>query len=237
MLPWRSGLALLNGIMLMTVAVSAASEVGNNSRRSILLAAVLAVITPPVFMALWLGNVEGLVLLGLISFPPGIVLALMKPHLTGWAILARRQWVFWAVAIGLVSLLIWGWWPARMLADFGRLTDNPMAIGWYNLGWPVALLGGILLLFSHADPYRMLAAGFLLTPYLMPNHMLLLLPVIGRVSGWRRWLLWVICWISSLAAGIQENALRYLALSFPLAVWWFSRQDKQKSIRSWTQNV
>ncbi|MEA3352176.1 MAG: hypothetical protein U9Q82_16350 [Chloroflexota bacterium] len=225
-LPWRTGLSLLNGIMLMTVAVGAASEDRSGTRHSILTAAGLAVVTPPVFMALWLGNVEGLVLLGIITFPPGVVLALMKPHLTGWAVLARRQWILWAVGFGVLSVLVWGWWPAQMVADFGRLTDNPMAIGWYNLGWPVAVLGGILLLFSTADPYRLMAAGFLLTPYLMPNHMLLLLPVLGRVSGWRRAVLWLFCWVSGVAAGIEEGALRYLVLSFPLAVWWFLRKDE-----------
>ena len=218
-LPWRSGLALLNGITLMTVAVAAAREAPAGNRRSRLISAGLALLSPPVLMALWLGNIEGLVLLGLVALPPGVVLVLTKPHLGVWALLARRRWLLWAAGWVALSLLIWGWWPGRTFGEMGRLSENFFTVGWYNLGWPLFLVGVVLLLFSTADPQRLMAAGFFLTPYLMPNHMLLLLPALGRVGGWRRWFLWIVIWISGLASGLAAGAGRYLVLAFPLAVW------------------
>ena len=227
-LTWRSGLALLNALMLMAVAVGAAKAV-DGGRLSRLGAVLLALLTPPVFMALWLGNIEGLVLLGLVALPPGVVLALMKPNLTLWAMLARRRWLFWSAALFLGSLLVWGWWPARTFSEMGRLGENPMTIGWYNLGWPVGLLGAILLLLSNADPLRLMAAGFLVTPYLMPNHSLLLLPALGRVTGWKRLILWGLAWVSGIASGMNVGPGRYLGLAFPLAVWWLLKNPESSA--------
>lgn len=218
-LPWRSGLALLNSLTLMTVAVAAGREAWKSGRRSMLGAALFALITPQVMMALWLGNVEGLVLLGLVALPPGVILLLLKPHLGAWALLARRRWLLWAAGWGLVSLVLWGWWPSRVFGEMGRLSQNYFTIGWYDLGWPVLAVGILLILLSNADPLRLMAAGFFLTPYLMPNHMLLLLPALGRLGGWKRLLLWAIIWLSGIASGLERGPWRYLALIFPLSVW------------------
>jgi hypothetical protein len=230
-LPWRTGLALLNGITLMTVAVAAARQARPGNRRSRLIAAGLALVSPPVLMALWLGNIEGLVLLGLVALPPGVILALTKPHLSIWALLARRRWLIWTAGWGVLSLLIWGWWPGRTFGEMGRLSENFFTIGWYNLGWPLIIIGAVLLLFSSADPQRLLAAGFFLTPYLMPNHMLLLLPALGGVEGWKRWFLWGVLWVSGLASGVGAGAGRYLGLAFPLAVWFLLARSQPQELR------
>lgn len=218
-LPWRSGLSLLNSITLCAVAVAVAKEAQPADRAGWSAAVLLALLSPPVFMDLWLGNIEGLVLFGQLLMPPGILLLLMKPHLTGWALLARRDWLLWGLGWGLVSLLIWGAWPLRMFAEMSRLEQNPLMIGWGNLGWPVLLLGAVLLVFSGADPLRLMSAGFLLTPYLMPNHMLLLLPALGRVRGWRRLALWAAVWLSAFGGGASLGWVRYLSLAFPLMCW------------------
>jgi len=218
-LPWRAGLALLNSLTLMAVAVATVGSDPQQNLRSRMGAGALALLTPPVFMNLWLGNVEGLALIGLLAFPPGVLLALIKPNLTIWAALARRASFIWVLAIGLVSILIWGFWPLQMIAELERLTANSMAIGWANLGWPVAVLGAGLLIFSRPDPYQLMSAGFLLSPYLMPNHSLVLLPALGKVHGWPRLALWVAAWVSALAAGFPAGPFRLLGLLFPLAVW------------------
>lgn len=220
------GIALLNGLLLMTVAVAAAREGRRFNRPSRLAVAVMAVLTPPVFQLMWQGNVAGLVLLGLIGIPLTLPYALLQPNLAVWALVSRARWLAWAAVFGLLSLLIWGWWPGTMLdtiaADAQRIT-HPIALGWQALGWPSLLIGLALLPFTTADPLRLLALGAFLSPYLMPVHLLLLLPALGRVAWRQRWLLWACCWLTLLPAMFFTGWSKAAALVFPLAVWWLLR--------------
>jgi hypothetical protein len=218
----------MNSLMLMTVAVATAREARRFSLASRLGAVAMATTAPTLLMLLWQGNVDGLVLLGLVALPPGVVLALIKPTIAGWALLARRQWTLWAIGFGLVSLVIWGWWPGSLMHAFDGRFLHPMAMGWHNLGWPVALMGLILLAFTNADPMRLMAAGSFLAPYVMPNHYLLFLPALGRVSGWQRWVLWGWAWVVGLVPGFT-GITRYLALGFPLAVWFLLKEKESKA--------
>jgi len=213
LLPWRVGLSFHLSVLLLTVAISA----GWGAHRY-LEAALLAVLTPPVWMLMWLGQVDGLAMWGLMFLPLGLPWALLKPNITVWAVFARWQWVAWATALGLVSLLIWGWWPGRLLAARALCYVHPSAMGWGNLGWPVLALGLVLFPFSGRDPLRLMASGALLVPFLMPYHFLMLLPALGRVYGWKRWLLWLLAWTTGAVPAIGGVA-RYVALSFPVAVW------------------
>jgi len=226
--PWRASLSLMNSLMLVTVAVATAREARRFSLASRLGAVAMATTAPTLLMLLWQGNVDGLVLLGLVALPPGVVLALIKPTIAGWALLARRQWTLWAIGFGVVSLVIWGWWPGSLMHAFDGRFLHPMAMGWHNLGWPVALMGLILLAFTNADPMRLMAAGSFLAPYVMPNHYLLFLPALGRVSGWRRWVLWGWAWVVGLVPGFT-GITRYLALGFPLAVWFLLKEKDSKT--------
>jgi len=226
--PWRESLSLMNSLMFMIVAVAAAREARRYSLLSRMGAIVMALISPPLLILLWQGNIDGLVLLGLVGLPPGAVFALIKPTIAGWAILARRRWLLWSLGYILVSLVIWGFWPATMLHAFDNRYLHPMAMGWINLGWPVAAIGVFLLVHTNADPLRLMAAGSFLAPYVMPNHYLVLLPAIGRVNGWRRWLLWGWAWVVALVPGFT-GLTRYLALGFPLAVWWLLREGNPQN--------
>lgn len=225
-LPWRGGFAVLAGITLMTVGVAVMKAAFKFGRASRLGAAALALLSPPALWDMWVGNIEGLVLLGLVAAPPGMILALVKPNLTLWAGLANRQRFGWSAAAGIVSLLVWGWWLPDMFSDNERLFNNIVTTGWGVLGWHVAALGAILLLFSRPDWLNLMAAGFLLSPYLVPNHFLLLLPALGRVRGGRRIVLWLSGWVSVLGIGISAGGWRHLVLGFPLAVWWFTREAR-----------
>ncbi len=218
-LPWRAGLSLVNSLLLVALAVFVYRQALGEAIPTRLLACAMALLTPQVFINLYLGSIEGLMLIGMLLLPPGAALVLFKPNLTGWVLLARRQWFIWGAGIGVISLVIWGWWPANMFSWIEPLTEKSLAIGWYNLGWPIAVLGAVLLPFSGANPMRLLAAGLLLTPYLMPNHLYLLLPALGSVRGWKRAALWAAAWISGLAAGAYGSSLMRLAILFPLAVW------------------
>ena len=212
-LPWKVGLSLQLGVMLMTVAVGTALGASRYWE-----AALLALVTPPVLSLLWLGQIDGLAMWGLTFFPLGMVWALTKPNITVWALFARPRWIAWAAAWGIVSVLIWGWWPGRVLVARSMIYQHPSAMGWGNLGWPVLALGILLFPFSGRDPLRLMASGALLMPFLMPYHFLMLLPALGKVSGWRRWLLWGLAWTTAVPLAINGIA-KYAALSFPLAVW------------------
>jgi len=80
------------------------------------------------------------------------------------------------------------------------------------------LLGLVLFPFSGPDPLRLMASGVLIMPFFMPYHFLMLLPALGRVRSFRRWILWLLTWT---LAGVPAFGgwTKYLALSFPVAVW------------------
>lgn len=223
-LSWRASLALINSLMFMAVAVATAREGRRYSLSSRLSAVIMAITSSPLLMLLWQGNVDGLVLFGLVAFPPGVALVLMKPTIAGWAVLARKRWTLWAIGFLVLTFFVWGLWPFNMINSFQYRYLHPMAMGWHNLGWPVALLGLVLLLFTNADPLRLMAAGSFLAPYVMPVHYLVLIPALGRVNGWKRWILWGWAWVLWLVPGFS-GITRYVALGFPLAVWWLLREE------------
>lgn len=223
MLPWRQGLSLLNALLLMTVAVAAARESRAFPRSAMLGAALLAVLSAPVWMLTWQGTIDGVVLLGFVFLPPGVLWMLLKPQIAVWGILARRNWVLSAIICIGISLLIWGWWPQEMLNALSHLVGHPIAMGWQVLGLPVLVVGLILLICSDADPLRLMAAGSFLVPYLMSVHLVLLLPAIGRVNGRSRWVLWAASWLLILPAMFQSDWSKYAAMLFPLVVWWLLR--------------
>ena len=141
-LPWRFGMSFQLGMMMMAVAVSTAKGAYRYGE-----AVVLALATPPVLWLLWLGQIDGFALWGLMFLPFGILWALTKPNITVWALFARWQWVALAAVIGIVSVLIWGWWPPVLLASRSHSIHHPAAMGWANTGWPVPALR-----LCHHDP-------------------------------------------------------------------------------------
>ncbi len=200
---WRQSLGLLNALTLMTLAVATWQQ---GRRYSSIL---LALLTPPVVFLLWIGHADALVLLGALT---GIIpLALIKPNITFWSLLRSRAYIAWTAIFIVATLILWPSWPARML--MASLTHEA-AFGWIVTGWPVALLGLVLLLGAGNDPYRLMASGALVSPYLMPYHMAVLVPVIGKVHGYRRLLIWGSTWLLVLGVGIGGWA-KYLNLVFP----------------------
>jgi len=174
---------------------------------------VLALATPPIWFLLWIGHPDALALLGLLTgFIP---LALIKPQLTIWSLLRTRALACWTVVFLLLSLALWPWWPLSLRhATF----THPAVFGWTVTGWPIALIGIAMLAGAGSDPYRLMAAGCLLTPYLMPYNLALLLPAIGSSRGDRRIVLWATTWLLVLGVGLGGRA-RYLNLVFPIAAY------------------
>ncbi|MBI3244771.1 MAG: hypothetical protein HYZ49_21035 [Chloroflexi bacterium] len=228
-LPWRTGLAGLNALLLMTVAVSVAREVFGGERRpawrltsNALGCVLLALFTPPTMILLWVGNIEAVALWGMLMMPVGIPWVLLKPHLGLWAVLSRRSWIIWAAAFGLLTLVVWQFWPTRVLGSVTDRIQHPSAFGWASLGWPMIAIGLTLLAQTPPDPLALMAAGSFLSPFLMPQHFVLLLPALGRVKGTRRLILWAGTWLLLIPL-IFNSGLKWLALGFPALVWWMLR--------------
>lgn len=135
----------------------------------------------PVMWTVFLGQVDGLVLLGVLGLPWLAPLALLKPQLSLWAFGARKSSLIALAITLLVSFLIWGFWPAQMFSIWTVHAEgkyiNDIAVGW--LGLPLAL---VLFWFSRGDVDMLMLAGCVTTPYLLPYNLIVVAPAIARLS-------------------------------------------------------
>jgi hypothetical protein len=74
-----------------------------------------AIISLPTLWVLFMGNLDGLVMLGLILLPWGVPLVLMKPQVSAFALLANKRAFIAGMIWFLISVLIWGFWPLNFL--------------------------------------------------------------------------------------------------------------------------
>jgi hypothetical protein len=193
-----------------------------------LFAALLALLSPPVWYLLWDGQIDGLVLLGLLFLPWSIPLVLLRPQIIGWVLITRKKWALWMVVWLAASFLIWGQWISQSFSLSAGSVAHPTAMGWNTLGWPVLLVGLWMILSSRGDPWRILAGAFLASPYVQPYHMTMLLPALGRVKGWQRLLLWLGVWVVGAVPGFM-GITKYLALSLPIMIWLFLKEEIRDS--------
>lgn len=223
-LPWRWGLALVNGFTLAALGIVTYRE---RPGRWAYVGVAMATLSVPVMVLLWDGQIDGLALLGFLVLPWGTPLLLIKPTLGIFSLLARKSWAFAGFVFAALSILLWGWWPGQairihVLSDYLSLSDpHPASMGWFNLGWPIALIGmGLMPLTSRKDPMHLMAAGSFLMPYVFPYHFILLLPTLGRFSHGRQLTLWLLSWtlFFPFAFGPSGALLGYI---FPLATWYF----------------
>jgi hypothetical protein len=161
---------------------------------------VLALVSLPMLWVLHLGNYDALVVLGLMLLPWGAPLALLKPQISAFALLANRKWILAGVIWGVISLILWGFWP---LAQINGIITNPA----WREEWvqdislfPWGLLPVIpLLWFSRGDEDLLMAAGSLATPHIFPYHYIVLMPALGRMRF--RWMIltWIFTWSPLMA--------------------------------------
>lgn len=223
---WRTGLSLLYGGFMIAVAILTLKAASGQTLISKFSAAVLALCTPLVPMLLWEGNLAMVVMIGMAILPFGIPWALVQPHLAAFGLLARRKWTIWALVFGLITLLIWGLWPLQTFGLLGKSTGHPIALGWIAMGWPTLVIGLLMLPFTNANPRRLMAVGTFLLPYVMAVHMILLVPAVGEVKGWRRLLLFGLAWFTLITPALYVVWAKYLTMLFPFAVWWLLRPRK-----------
>ncbi len=135
----------------------------------------------PLMWTLFLGQLEGIVLVGLLGIPWLAPLALIKPQVSIFAFGARKKYFLVVIFFLLLSLLIWGLWPIQTLnvesyyAE-GRYPQN-IGMGWWGL--PLAL---ITLWFSRGDMDMLMLGGTFLLPHLIPYNLLPVIPAIARLK-------------------------------------------------------
>jgi hypothetical protein len=145
------------------------------------LSMVGAFIALPVFWTVFLGQLEGLIVLGLLALPWLAPLALLKPQVSVFAFGARRSYLIAALVTLAVSMLIWGPWPLKMLA-----VESYYAEGRYENNIGLGLWGAVvalpLLWFSRGDMDMLMTAGSFMTPHLIPYNLLPMVPGVARLS-------------------------------------------------------
>jgi len=212
-LNWRTGLGVLYGLTLITVALGTWRSGGR------WVSMTLALSTPPVWFLMWVGQVDGLAMLGVVA---GLLpLALIKPHNTVWLMFSTPRQFIWAVIILGLTILIWPEWVGRMwtAARGANVASSETAsFGWAALGWPILALGLGMLAGAGSDKYRLLAAGCFISPYVMPYTLTFLLPTLGRAHGWRKWMLWLAAWLVFLGTGLAGE-WRAINLLLPLLAY------------------
>jgi hypothetical protein len=219
----RVGLAIMNGLTLSCAAVLCyryARHTFPDTRVPAVLAVLFALLNPIPWMLLWLGQIEAMVILGLTILPIGVPLLFAKPHLGPWAALGSRRDFVCMVVMLLISLVIWQLWPAPVLDHaFTHRVRHPISMGWSSIHPVVGVVGAALLLLTTRDPLRLMAAGSLISPFMMPYHYYVLLPALGRTRGYRQLALWLASQSMIAVAGFGTVLVKTAALIFPLLVW------------------
>jgi hypothetical protein len=204
---WRHSLAILNSITLVSIAIGTWKQGGRYG------SIVLAILNAPVLFLLWIGHPDSISLFGVITgFIPFI---LVKPPVAIWSIFSNHKLVFWTFVLLLLSIIIWPLW----FLNLGKATPmSQPAFGWPVTGWPIAIVGVILLIGSGNNPFRLMAAGTMITPYLLPYHLAILAPGIGHAKGYRKIIIWLAAWLVAVGTGMG-HPFSVLSFAFPLAVY------------------
>lgn len=234
-LPWRLGLALINGITIASVSLATYHQ-GQSQPRGWRLAAVgMALLSFQTLLVLWTGHIDGLALLAIFALPWLAPLLLMKATFVTFVMLTRKSWFLAALAFGILSLLIWPGWPQEILATLSFRNTHPSAAGWQKTGWLPPMVGAVMLLKSkRSDWLQAVTAGSLIYPFILPYHFLVLLPALGTLSGLALFACWAASWAMAIAAG--ANGLYWLYFLFPVLIWllrWRANGEKQ----SWLELI
>lgn len=191
--PWSLVVSRLNWPLL--VGLSMAGIVLGTFLRSVHpISTVAALLSLPVLWTLFLGQLDGLVVLGLLGLPYLTPLALIKPQVSLFAFTAKKSYLFAFLIWFGISLVVWGWWPGRMLA-----VNTYYAEGRYHqdiaIGYPGILLALPMLWFSRGDMDMLMISGAFVTPHLIPYNMIPFTPAIARLRPGQALIACVFSWL------------------------------------------
>jgi len=171
----------------------------------------------PVLWTIFLGQLEGLVVLGLLGLPWLAPLALLKPQISIFAFLAKRSSLIGLMIVLGGSFLIWGFWPAKML-----MVNQYYAEGHYqqdiSLGWYGLLLALPMLWFSRGDLDMLMLAGSVMTLHLIPYNLMPVVPAVARLSKRSAVIAVLLSW-TTLSSNWLGPRGWWLGWTFVLFVW------------------
>ena len=226
--PWtRVVIKFLNWPMVFAITLLAIGlRCFHNQRNPVPI--FFAIVSLPTLWVLFIGNLDGIVLLGLLCLPWGAPLVLMKPQVSAFALLANKKSFIAGTVWVLLSLLIWGLWPL----NFFMVLDPSWKVEWTQdiSLFPWGLLIAIpLMWFSRKDEDLLMAAGTFATPHLFPYHFIMLMPSLARMK-WP-WMLstWIISWTPLLANWLGPIGWHFgnlMSVFFWLGIY-FSRKSSQ----------
>ena len=192
----------------------------------------LAVLSLPTMWVLYLGNLDGLVLAGLLLLPWGVPLAAMKPQLAAFALLAKKSSIVAGVVWGVISLAIWGLWPLNFM---NTLTPD-WRVEWVQdismFPWGIFIALPLLWL-SRGDEDLLMAAGSFVTPHLFPYHFILLMPSLARMNPIWMVVTWFVSWTPLLANWVGPIGWRMgnvLAACIWLGIYFGKRMKLTKEL-------
>ena len=188
------------------------------------LAICYAIFNPPLLMLLWVGHPDGLVLIGVIcNFIP---LVIIKPQVACWSIFSSTKRLLQATGFMLLIIIFWPDWLFRLAGFAGGIIKhkeillyNEATFGWGVFGLPLLFLGLILFIGAGKNPFRLMAAGCLISPYLMPYHLAILTPLIGKAENpGKQTIIWLTSWLVFIATGLR-GYYKLLFILFPVTAF------------------
>lgn len=178
----------------------------------------------PLLWTIFLGQLEGIVLLGLLGISWLVPLALVKPQVSIFAFGATRKYFLVAILFLLFSLLVWGFWPINTLnvESFYAEGRYPQNIGLGLWGLPIALAA---IWFSRGDMDMLMLGGVFLLPHLIPYNLLPVIPAIARLKPWAAIVAVLLSWLPMLANWIGSSGW-WFGWFFILFCWTYLAMDR-----------
>ena len=217
-LPWTKAVTgLLTWPLLIGLGMAAFSLAA--AQRSVhVVSLVAACLCLPLLWTIFLGQIEGIALLGLIGLPWLAPLALLKPQVTIFAFGAKRSYIIAFVVVILLSFLIFGpWWNTMLNVESfyaeGRYPQN-IGLGWWGLPLFLATVW-----FSRGDVDMLMLSGAFITPHLIPYNLLPLSPAIARMRPVFAVLATLLSWLPLVCANFFGNWGWWTGWIFPLFLW------------------
>jgi len=181
----------------------------------------IAFLAWPLLWLLFVGQLDGLVLLGLTGLPWLTPLATLKPQITVFAFMAHKKWLIVLIVWLLATILIWGLWPVDMFNYQSRweaLYDEaaqPQNISLWPWTLPLAL---VLLWLSRGDMDMLMLTGTFVTPHIIPYSYVVVLPAIARIKPWLAVTLVILSWLPLSANWVGDWGW-YLGHLFGAILW------------------
>jgi hypothetical protein len=172
----------------------------------------------PLLWTLFLGQIEGIALLGVVGLPWLAPLALLKPQVTFFAFGAKRSYIAAFLILILVSFLIFGpWWNTMLNVETfyaeGRYPQN-IGLGWWGLPLFAASVW-----FSRGDVDMLMLSGAFITPHLIPYNLMPLAPAIARLRPAYAVVAAILSWLPLVFANAFGNWGWWTGWIFPLFLW------------------